>query len=116
MHGNGAFAIDNGNQSPQNTIAQPFDQLRVMGKKNKILGPRPAINRTKELTLNVQRVSPRREPNQRNISPFEEGFLGKSGQNCGCDSPPSIRRRDTNKLTIVLDKHGSGSRESLKDE
>ena len=36
------------------------------------------------------------------------------GYNGGTNSPPSVRRRDTNKLTIVLDKHYS--KESLKDE
>ena len=36
------------------------------------------------------------------------------GYNGGTNSPPSVRRRDTNKLTIVLDKNCS--KESLKDE
>ena len=84
-----------------------------MGTKNKILGTRPAIKQTKELTLNVQNCSPRREHNYGSISPFEEGFQLKFGNYSGTNSP-SVRRKDTNKLTIVLDKHGS--RESLKDE
>ena len=80
MQGNVADVYENnGNQSPspQNVIAQPLEQLRIMGKKNKILGPRQTFNRTKELTLNVQKASPRWEFNQRNnLSPFDEGFHG----------------------------------------
>ena len=34
------------NQSPQTELASPLEQLRIMGTKNKILGPKPAIKQT----------------------------------------------------------------------
>ena len=69
MHG---MEIDN--QSPQTELASPLEQLRIMGTKNKILGPKPAIKQTQELTLNVQNCSPREQNKHRSTSPFEEGF------------------------------------------